>query len=499
VRLTLSNESSEARANKLFYARQKLLASLLIDDPSAAEIQDLAAAIRPYWHGDPAMLAILEDPRWQTKIQARFEHACRIFQLFSNLGPRHAGMARRYGRTMLAAVALHTTAFWEAVGEDTSSEEWRASFLTGMEEQLDKRARWVGVTNASVLGSRKNRQWREVEETIAEGVGLDYTTYRAQVGVLRKDIRTLTRLVWREAGMTRKMPGIHLLDRWKNNPENDLGLFGGLYSADSDSYTIYLPSVNWAAQRPHHGLPEQIPDDLSPYEISAWEPCLDADTRDYNQANVVIHETTHAIGRRMNQRFDPSAPYFGALEAFCRKYNHPTPETCDWTGLTMGIGVRGGDQEDYPCRGLHIYDEMLTEAAARELYDRLDDRIPESLRPIRHDRWNDVAIEHSYRRGKDVVAAFLPDGHSALDVIASPDPVSLLVAGIKGRISAEAASQVCGILFDNELFFADPMPELMEGRSEYSALAERLRVIVIEDDDANRLPEPIADDETRKF
>jgi hypothetical protein len=120
------------------------------------------------------------------------------------------------------------------------------------------------------------------------------------------------------------------------------------------------------------------------------------------------------------------------------------------------------------------------------------------LRPIRHDRWNDVATEHGYRRGKDIVTAFLPDDYSALEVITSPDPVSLLVAGIKRRISPEAASQVCGILFDNELFFADPMPEIMEGRTEHRALAERLRIIVIEDDD-KRLPETIADDETRKL
>jgi hypothetical protein len=170
--------------------------------------------------------------------------------------------------------------------------------------------------------------------------------------------------------MTRKMPGIHLLDRWKNEPESDLGFFAGLYSADSDSYTIYLPAVNRDNQRPHHGLPEQIPDDLSLGEIAAWEPCMASDSRDYNQANVVIHETTHAIARRMNQHFDPSAPYFSAMEAFFRKYDQPTPESCDWVGLTMGLGVRGGDQEDYPCRGLHVYDEMLTEEVARELYDR---------------------------------------------------------------------------------------------------------------------------------
>jgi hypothetical protein len=135
VRLTLSNESSsENTINRIFSAREKLLAPLLIDDPSAAEIQDLAAAIRPYWHGDPAMLAILEDPRWQTRIQDRFERTCRILRLFNHLGPRHAGMARRYSRTIVAAVALHSTAFWEAMGKNTSSEEWRGNFLTGMEE-----------------------------------------------------------------------------------------------------------------------------------------------------------------------------------------------------------------------------------------------------------------------------------------------------------------------------------------------------------------------------
>ena len=158
------------------------------------------------------------------------------------------------------------------------------------------------------------------------------------------------------------------------------------------------------------------------------------------------------------------------------------PEALTWVGLTPEVaGLKTA-----LFVGLHLFDEMLTEAAALELREKIVAQIPKSLVLTREDPWYATAQERNYRNGSDVVAELL-GGQSALAVITSDNPLKKLVVGIEVRLSASAAQTVLDLLLDNSKFYGDSNLQLSSSvNSPWAALSGRLRYLMVEDDKAKR-------------
>ena len=448
---------------------------LRTDDPGASEITSLREGLEPIWRDIPPLLELFADPRW-IELEAHFSKGRAALRCFAALGPLHAGTPRRFGR-----LAAHSIATMDSLNLLMYLYDPEVNQAAKIEDffVLTASTLRLAASETSSLDGRLGDETRarQAEAMLIEGYGLTPEIYRGRTKQMRRDLRKLENLIWEQIGAGQPKPVLVFFDRFILPGLSILGAGSTLavYQPFCHNRIAFSePALNQMLSKDTHAWPE-APDGLSLADLMEWDPC-NTDSPKASHDDLValaIHEMTHALSFMPAEALTPESPYRPDYERFCRERQIALPATFARVGLAQ-VGAKGFDI----CFGLGIFNELLTEAAAMEIRDRIGDRLP-SLRGDQPSA--EALITQIYRQGLDLPSEFLP-GLSPLSVLMSDAPAEQLAAGIKKRLSVQGASRVLAVLFNSEEFQKQIDESGFAGRGHHIGLWFLLRGIIAEDD-----------------
>jgi hypothetical protein len=465
----------------LLEARLNDYENLRRDDPTSPEISSLRQGLEPLWQDMPPLLALFEDLRWPV-VEKEFSQGLAALRCFAFLGPLHAGMARRFGRLASFIIGEFDSdkilfSLFKGKIEQTEQVE---SFFSHVSEHLH----WAAETSCSLNGRFTGEErLRQAEDTLIESYGVSALDFRAQTKEIRRDLRKLVKLIWRQMATDQARPPLVFVDRFTIpgiDGLNNEGSIIGVYQPLRHNRIVFsLPVINNLFSGASHLLPAKIPAGLSLADLVAWEPCkIDEAKMNYDLAGVAIHELTHALSFKANESLTPSSIYWTDFEYFCQSHALPIPRLFSRTGLAVNTENRQGVAEI--CTGLTCFNEVLTEAAAMEIRAQIADQIPSAL-TTPQPKTDSPLYEQPYRQGLDLLTEFLP-GLSPLAVLLGDQPAERLATGITKRLSKRGAKEALRLLCDSEYFTQELSRPGVPDTGDHLGLWYLLRQIIKKDD-----------------